>query len=77
VIDDQVRDAVREDASLPRAGAGDDEQRPVRVADRLELGLVEAVEEALGGRDRDQPMLAAVHGEAEPGMRSGFSLTSA
>jgi hypothetical protein len=43
VIDDQVRDAVREDAGLPRAGAGDDEQRPLRVADRLELGLVETV----------------------------------
>jgi hypothetical protein len=70
VVDDQVRDAMREDAGLPRARAGDDEKRPFDVADRLELGLVEAVEEALGGRDRDLSMLAAgVVG-------SGFSLTS-
>jgi hypothetical protein len=68
VVDDQVRDAVREDAGLPRAGTGDDEQRPFRVPDRLELRLVEAVEEALGRRDRDPPMLAAAV------VGSGFSL---
>jgi hypothetical protein len=54
-----MRDTMREDARLPRARAGDDEQRPLGVPDRLELGFVEAVEEALGGCDRDQPMLAA------------------
>ncbi len=53
LVRDQVRDAVREDARLPRARARDDEQRPFRRPDRLELGLVETVEEALGGCDRD------------------------
>ena len=59
LVRDQMRDAVREDACLPRARAGDDEQRPLGGADRLELGLVEAVQEAVGGRDGDPSMLAA------------------
>jgi hypothetical protein len=59
LVGDQVCDAMREDTRLPRARAGDDEQRPVGRPDRLELGLVEAVEEALGRRDRDSSMLAA------------------
>jgi hypothetical protein len=58
---------MREDAGLAGARAGDDEQRPLRVPDRLELGLVEAVEEALGGRDRDPSMLAAGVGRSTIG----------
>ncbi len=38
---DQVRDAVREDARLAGARAGDDEQRPFRREDRLPLGRVQ------------------------------------
>ena len=62
MIHDQVRDAMREDARLPGARSGDDEERPAGVPDRLELRLVQALEEALGGRDRDASMLAADHG---------------
>jgi hypothetical protein len=53
---------MREDARLSGAGAGDDEQRPLGRSDRLELRLVEALQEALGGRDGDLPMLAAAPG---------------
>ena len=53
-------DAVREDAGLAGAGSGDDEERPLGVQDRVALGLVEVCEGALGGRDRDPSMLAAV-----------------
>jgi hypothetical protein len=34
---DEVGDAVGEHPGLARAGAGDDEQRPVVVGDRVEL----------------------------------------
>jgi hypothetical protein len=62
VVDDQVRDAMGEDAGLPRARAGDDQERTAGVPDRLELSLVQAVEEALGGRDGDPSMLAGAFG---------------
>jgi hypothetical protein len=48
---DQMRDAVREDARLPGAGAGDDEQRPLRRDHGLALGGVEVGEVLLGGSD--------------------------
>ncbi len=51
-------DAIREDARLPRARAGDDEERPLGREDGLALGLVEVGEVALGGRDAHRPMLA-------------------
>ena len=48
---DEVRDPPGEDRGLPGAGARDDEERPLAVDDRLALGLVEALEDALlGGR---------------------------
>ena len=49
---DQVRDAVREHARLARAGAGDDEQRPLGVLDRFTLLRVERVEQCVGGGAR-------------------------
>jgi hypothetical protein len=55
-------DPMGQDAGLARAGSGDDEKRPLRRPDRVELGLVEAFEEALGGRDCDPSMLAAGRG---------------
>ena len=55
---DEVRDAVGEDARLPRAGTGDDEERALGREDRLALGLVEVGEVALGGRDGHRPTLA-------------------
>ena len=55
---DEVRDAIREDARLPRARAGDDEERPLRREDSLALGLVQVGEVALGGRDAHRPTLA-------------------
>ena len=45
----QVRDPVGEHAGLARPGAGEDQQRPVAVQDGLALGLVEALEQAVGG----------------------------
>ena len=53
-----MRDAIREDARLPGARAGDDEQRPLGRENGLALGLVEVGEVALGGRDGHRPMLA-------------------
>ncbi len=51
---DQVREAVREDARLARAGAGEDEQRALAVRDGGLLRRVEALEEGgdgvVGGR---------------------------
>ena len=55
---DEVRDAIGEDARLPGAGAGDDEERPLGRENGLALGLVEVGEVALGGRDGHRPMLA-------------------
>ena len=46
----QVGDPVGEHAGLARAGAGQDQQRPLTVDDRLALGLVEALEELVGRR---------------------------
>ena len=42
---DQVGDPVGEHAGLARAGAGEDQQRPLAVRDRLALGLVEPREQ--------------------------------
>ena len=44
---DQVRDAVRQHARLAAARAGEDQQRPLAVRNRLALGLVEAFEQRL------------------------------
>ena len=46
-----MRDAIREDARLPRARAGDDEERSLGRENGLALGLVEVGEVALRGRD--------------------------
>ena len=44
---EQVRDAVGEDAGLPRARAGDHEQRPFGGQDRLPLGGIQVGEVGL------------------------------
>ena len=44
---EQVGDPVGQDAGLARAGAGEDQQRPLAVFDRLALGRVEPREQAL------------------------------
>ncbi len=56
---DEVGDAVRQDAGLSRARAGDHEQRPLGVLNGLALGLIEGCELGLGLRDGHAPMLAA------------------
>ena len=67
---EQVRDAVREDARLAGAGAGDHEQRPFGREDGLALGGIQVCEVALGRGDGHRSMLAAEaevppeHGEA-------------
>ena len=50
---------MREDARLAGAGAGEDEQRPLAVQDRLALGRVEVCEELLVRCDGHGSMLAA------------------
>ena len=54
---DQVRDAVRQRAGLPRAGAGHDEDGPLRVEDGLGLDVVQAFEQ--GGADAHEPIVGA------------------
>ncbi len=49
---DQVGDAVRDDAGLAGAGAGEDEQRAVTVGDRLDLGRIQAAQQGGGGPSR-------------------------
>ena len=44
-VADEVGDAAGDDARLARAGAGEDQQRPVDVKDRFALFGVEGVEE--------------------------------
>ena len=44
----QVRDAVREHAGLARAGAGEDQQRPLAMQHGLALGLVQPLQQGLG-----------------------------
>ena len=61
-----MRDAVGEDARLPGARAGDDEERPLGGEDGLALGLVEVGEVALRGRDGHPPMLAVGCGGCLP-----------
>ena len=43
----QVRDAVRDDARLAAAGAGEDQQRAVDVGDSFALGVGEGVEQSV------------------------------
>jgi len=47
-VADQVGDAVRENARLPRTGAGQDEQRPFAVGDGSALLGIERVEDGVG-----------------------------
>jgi hypothetical protein len=51
---DEVREPVREDARLARAGSGEDQERPVAVRHSRALGRVQPVEEGgdvvVGGR---------------------------
>jgi hypothetical protein len=42
-VADEVRDAARDDAGLPRSGAGEDEKRPCYLQDRFALFRVEGV----------------------------------
>ena len=42
-VADEVRDAARDDARLARPRAGEDEQRPFQVQDRLALFGVEGL----------------------------------
>ncbi len=65
-----MRDSVGENAGLPRARSGDDEERSFGRPDRLELGLVEALEEALRRRDGDPSMLAVASATSPRGDRS-------
>ena len=44
-VADEIRDAAGDDARLARAGAGEDEQRPVDVQDRFALFGIQGVEE--------------------------------
>ena len=53
---------MREDAGLPRAGAGDDEERPVDVEHSLALGRIQVGEELLVRSDGHASMLAAASG---------------
>ena len=57
---------------LPGAGAGEDEQRPVAVEDRLALRIVQAVEDA--DRLGQGGALRAVHGRVQ--VETGFSRAS-
>ncbi len=52
---DQVGDAIRQDARLPGARAGDHEQRPFRGEDGLALGGVQVGEIAVRRRDGHAP----------------------
>ena len=62
---DEMSDAIREDARLPRARAGDDEERPLGRENGLPLGFVQVREVALGCCDAHRPMLAVA--TASPG----------
>ena len=57
---DQVRDAMGEDARLPRARAGDYEKRAVNVQNGLALRRIEVGKKVFVGRDAHASMLAAV-----------------
>ena len=57
---DQVRHAMGEHTGLPRARAGDDEQRAVDVQDGFALGRVQAGEEIIVRCDGHASMLAAL-----------------
>jgi hypothetical protein len=54
-----MRDAVREDARLAGAGAGDHEQRAFRRQDGFPLGGIQVREVALGRCDSHPSMLAS------------------
>ena len=56
---DEMGDAMGEDARLPGACAGDDEQRPFGVLDRLALRLVKDGKVGLRLGDGHSSMLAA------------------
>ena len=76
---DQVGDPVRQHAGLARAGAGEDQQRPLAVGDRLALGVVQSgqrVVESLSSAlaSLDGSTVAARGGRSmlgAPGERSG------
>jgi hypothetical protein len=51
---DEIRHPVGENPGLPAAGAGEDEQRPGQVADRLPLRRIEAVENLLRRQTRSR-----------------------
>jgi hypothetical protein len=57
---DQVRDTVDERARLPRAGAGDDEERPVAERDGALLLRVERVDERRLVAGRKLPLARAI-----------------
>ncbi len=64
---DQMGDPVREHARLARAGAREDEERPLGVQHGLALGLVESLEQLVGGgfgahRSEDRSATGRVRG---------------
>ena len=63
---DEMSDAIREDARLAGACAGDDEERPFGRENGLPLGFVQVREVALGCCDAHRPMLAVAVGGAPP-----------
>ena len=68
---DQVGDAMGEDARLPRAGAGDDEERPLDVEHSLALGRIQVGEELVVRSDGHASMLAAASGSPAGRVRRG------
>ncbi len=46
---DQIGDPMGERAGLAGTGAGEDQQRPLAMGDRLPLGLVQPLEQRFGG----------------------------
>jgi steroid delta-isomerase-like uncharacterized protein len=82
---DELGDAVHERARLPRARAGDDEQRPVAVEHGRTLGGVEAGQRIGRGRRRSSGRQLARCGDVDAGgvghdpnvSRSGWGLAPA
>jgi len=64
-VADQIGDAVREHARLPRAGARQDEQRPFAVCNGRSLLRIERVEDRVGHRS----MVCATAGQPSLRMR--------
>jgi hypothetical protein len=64
----QVGDAVREHARLARAGAGEDQQRPLAVHDGVALGRVETRQQLV------DPRVLGRLGHVDPRYRAGRTI---